>query len=81
MPLYEYKCESCGRVVEELRAGSDADVPIDCPDCNKPMKRVFSVTGGVRMGAGRPSGATCCGRAERCDSPPCTDGACRRDSR
>jgi hypothetical protein len=27
-----------------------------------------------------PPGSTCCGRSERCDTPPCSnDGKCQRD--
>ncbi|MBN2537013.1 zinc ribbon domain-containing protein [candidate division WOR-3 bacterium] len=79
MPIYEYRCEPCGRTVEWLRRAGEADEPVECPDCGKPMERVFSVPGGIRMGTGRAPGTTCCGRSERCDSPPCGDGSCRRD--
>jgi putative FmdB family regulatory protein len=81
MPIYEYRCEICGRVVEELRRAGDADLLLSCPNCGKPMTRVFSVPGGIRMGTGRAPGTTCCGSTERCERPPCTDGSCQRDAR
>jgi len=31
MPVYEYKCDDCGKVYEELVFSSDEVVP--CPDC------------------------------------------------
>jgi putative FmdB family regulatory protein len=79
MPIYEYRCESCGKAVERLCSLSEADAAVVCPDCGKKMKRLMSAPGGIRMGNGRPAGTTCCGSTERCERPPCTDGSCRRD--
>ena len=31
MPLYEYRCDACGRTFEELRASSQADEAIELP--------------------------------------------------
>jgi putative FmdB family regulatory protein len=33
MPIYEYKCDDCGRHYEQLRRMSDADAGLECPDC------------------------------------------------
>jgi putative FmdB family regulatory protein len=33
MPLYEYRCDACGRTFEELRPSSEADAAIACPSC------------------------------------------------
>lgn len=33
MPLYEYRCDACGRTFEELRSSSEADAAIECPSC------------------------------------------------
>jgi putative FmdB family regulatory protein len=33
MPIYEYRCETCGKVFEKLRRFSDADSDLECPDC------------------------------------------------
>jgi putative FmdB family regulatory protein len=76
MPLYEYRCGKCGRQVEELVAASDAEKPVKCPDCGRRMERLLSAPGGIRMGAGASGSGTCCGRTERCDSPPCSGGSC-----
>lgn len=41
MPIYEYRCESCGTDVEKLQKISDPPLR-DCPACGKPalVKRV-----------------------------------------
>lgn len=79
MPLYEYRCEGCNRTVELLRTVKELDAPVRCPKCNGRMKRMFSVAGAIKTGTGRTPGSTCCGRVERCESPPCSDGSCVRD--
>lgn len=33
MPMYEYACETCGRPFEELRALSEDDADVTCPEC------------------------------------------------
>ncbi|MFO7651846.1 MAG: zinc ribbon domain-containing protein [bacterium] len=79
MPIYEYRCAGCGRVFENLRERAAADSPAPCPGCGKPAERILSAPAGIRMGTGHQPGSTCCGRDERCDSPPCSGGACGRD--
>jgi len=45
IPIYEYKCEKCGEVVETLRRFSDRDKAVVCPDprCCGKMEVKFSV--------------------------------------
>lgn len=51
MPIYEYRCESCGHELESLQKMSDAPLT-DCPSCETPSlkKRVsaaaFRLKGG-----------------------------------
>ena len=33
MPMYEYRCASCGRDYEQLRRMSEADKDMKCPFC------------------------------------------------
>jgi len=55
MPLYEYKCEKCGKDIEELVKSCEAVVK--CPVCGEPMKRVYS--GKMYSSTGKkPSGCT-----------------------
>jgi len=53
MPLYEYKCESCGKTFEKLRRMQDADSELECPECDsRRVQRTFSTfaTGGCGTG-------------------------------
>jgi putative FmdB family regulatory protein len=77
MPIYEYKCRGCGEVMEVFTKNQAEAVK--CPHCgSEDVERIFSSSYMIRMGSSSP-GRTCCGREERCDSPPCSDGGiCRR---
>ncbi|MBW1666912.1 MAG: zinc ribbon domain-containing protein [Deltaproteobacteria bacterium] len=79
MPIYEYRCKSCGAISEFL-TGVGKDEPISCKQCGSfEMERVLSVSS-FSFGSGeRAPGRTCCGREERCETPPCSSGGgCRR---
>jgi len=41
MPLYEYKCESCGSVFEVLQKFSDEPLTVH-KDCGGPLERLIS---------------------------------------
>lgn len=42
MPLYEYRCENCGRTFELIQKFSDAP-PEHCPNCGKgPIHKLLS---------------------------------------
>jgi len=51
MPLYEYKCPSCGHIAE-IRHGFDESQERACSVCGSPMARVFSAAPIVFKGAG-----------------------------
>lgn len=82
MPLYEYRCENCGEQVEVL-VRSEMSAPPTCPNCGSPLlEKLFSVPYVLSGRTHRPSGLTCCGREERCESPPCSnDRVCHCRSR
>lgn len=43
MPLYEYRCRTCGKSFEMLRRMTDADRDLECPDClSAEVERLFS---------------------------------------
>ena len=56
MPIYEYRCEECGRTYEEIRRMSEADKDLQCPTCeSKKVKRqvsTFAAGGGCGSGRG-----------------------------
>ena len=73
MPIYDYKCVSCGRVFEVF---SSEDHKVKCPDCGKKAERMLSAPGHVgvaKAGGGLQCGreTTCCGQAEPCAKPGC----------
>jgi putative FmdB family regulatory protein len=78
MPIYEYRCGTCGDRVEVLARSSSATSP--CPQCGSPLTaKLFSVPHVLNSETRRPAGQTCCGQEERCDAPPCSGGiGCRR---
>jgi len=81
MPIFDYKCEDCGKISEIFQRGVKQEDPLVCPYCGSSrMQKLISSPASIIMGNSSPEGTTCCGREERCDTPPCsTDGSCRRD--
>jgi putative FmdB family regulatory protein len=52
MPIYEYKCQSCGHELEKLQRISDPTLT-DCPFCDEPsLQRLVSAAGFRLKGAG-----------------------------
>jgi putative FmdB family regulatory protein len=41
MPLYEYRCEQCGPF-DHRRDAEQANVPVPCPRCEAPARRVYT---------------------------------------
>ena len=82
MPLYEYQCKRCGKVVEVLQFSGEA-APRECPSCGSTvLVKLLTAPRVIRSGEYRRKGTTCCGLTERCDAPPCEDdGTCRTDRR
>jgi putative FmdB family regulatory protein len=52
MPIYEYRCKSCGHELEKLQKMSD-DPLTDCPQCDKPeLNKLISAAGFRLSGSG-----------------------------
>lgn len=48
MPMYEYKCQKCGKVFEQIVKGAHVDVK--CPDCGCLwMYRFFPTKTGFKL--------------------------------
>ena len=62
MPLYEYRCDACGRTFEELRPSSQADAAIECPSCEslRTARGLSSFASGASS-SGAPKGGASCG--------------------
>jgi putative FmdB family regulatory protein len=41
MPIYEYYCEPCNGIFEELRPMREATEPVPCPECYKDAGRIM----------------------------------------
>jgi len=78
MPLYEYRCKKCGSVSEFLSTIGDTGETLACKSCGgNDLEKLLSVTTIPSYPSPR-DGKTCCGRDERCDSPPCDTGCCTK---
>ena len=82
MPIYEYRCKDCSKVSEFLVGVGQGDSEIKCKFCkSKNLEKIISSSFISTNGhiTGSQEGKTCCGRTERCDTPPCSqDGICKR---
>lgn len=62
MPLYEYQCQDCNAVYEQLRRMSEADTDLECPVCRSThverQLSTFACSGG---GSATGTGAGGCG--------------------
>jgi putative FmdB family regulatory protein len=81
MPLYEYRCRDCGAVTETLVMSARRTDDLTCRTCGgRSLERLPSSPASVSVRERAPAGRTCCGKDERCDTPPCSSGgSCRRD--
>ncbi len=74
MPIYEFKCQVCGKVSEFLLSGPLDNKTSGCPECGSHhLVRLISAPVLLRTQTNAP-GTTCCGRTERCETPPCSTG-------
>ena len=51
MPIYEYRCTSCGADLEIFQHMEDPTLTV-CPECKGKLKKVFSPVGIVFKGSG-----------------------------
>jgi putative FmdB family regulatory protein len=51
MPVYEYRCKSCGKT-HEIAQGFNDERPTKCPECGGSLARVFHPIGVVFKGSG-----------------------------
>jgi len=81
MPVYEYECDSCGKVFEVQQRMADAPLT-DCPECDGTVKKVMSMSsfqlkGGGWYADGYSSARKDAGTASSSTPPPsCPSGGC-----
>ena len=74
MPIYEYRCNQCGEISEILRGVGSHDEILQCKHCrSSDLEKIMSVSSFTLADSNQAPGTTCCGRTERCDTPPCSD--------
>ncbi len=82
MPIYEYRCNKCGAISEYLIGIGKGETDIVCRSCgSKEIEKILSTPtlSKCKHMFTSQGGHTCCGRQERCDTPPCSGGGgCRR---
>lgn len=88
MPIYEYRCESCGKEFEEWQKFSDA--PVDkCHECGGKARRLISMSTFVLKGTGwyvtdygkkdTGGGKGCCGTSESSSASKTADTSSSKD--
>ena len=75
VPTYEYQCEGCGKVLEQVQSMTDKPLEV-CPSCGGVLTRMISGGAGFVMkhaGALAPCGKDmrCCGGPEGCREQGC----------
>ncbi|RME40832.1 MAG: zinc ribbon domain-containing protein [Deltaproteobacteria bacterium] len=76
MPLYEYRCDSCGNEFEVRQKFSDAPLT-ECKSCGGPVRKLisrsgFALKGGGWYAEGYSSGGN--GKADTCASAGKSEG-------
>ena len=79
MPVYDFRCNDCGAVSEFRVSAYTTSNSVVCSSCgSSSMERLISAPSILKSATNTP-GSTCCGREERCETPPCSIGeGCRR---
>jgi putative FmdB family regulatory protein len=79
MPIYDFRCRDCGSVSEIFVRGMDVKGAC-CRECGgENLEKLISSSYMIKIGASN-TGNTCCGRSERCETPPCSTGdTCTRE--
>jgi putative FmdB family regulatory protein len=78
MPIYEYRCNDCGAVLEFLVGIGPERKSLSCKQCGSSQpEKMISISHPLK-GEKRTPGHTCCGKEERCLTPACsTESGCR----
>ncbi len=61
MPLYEYKCRSCGHRFELLQRMGEGATEVECPRCGERTAEKLLSTFAASVSGSGPSAAPACG--------------------
>jgi putative FmdB family regulatory protein len=76
MPFYEYKCQDCGHLFEELIRGPADIEALKCPRCHsvnlaKCLSLFGMVTSGGKVVTSAPGGGLACSTCSKSDCSTC----------
>lgn len=63
MPIYDYRCDNCGKVYDVFHKVKEVEEDVVCPECESTKHTRLLSAPSIRMGGGS-------------DLPPCGDGSC-----
>lgn len=69
MPIYEYKCSSCGNEFEKMQSINNDERITECPSCKGQAERKVSVTSYHLTGSGFYN-------TDKNAAPACATGSC-----
>ena len=71
MPIYEYRCQSCGEISEIFQGVGEKDDPLRCTYCNsKDLEKLLSPTSfSFKSQLGEGADSRCCESGVSCANP------------
>jgi putative FmdB family regulatory protein len=71
MPIYEYRCRSCGKVSEIFQGIGEKNDPLQCKYCtSQDLEKLLSPTSfSLKGGLNEGTGSRCCESGVSCDNP------------
>ncbi|MEJ2067180.1 MAG: zinc ribbon domain-containing protein [Deltaproteobacteria bacterium] len=71
MPIYEYRCRSCGEISEIFQGVGEKDDPLRCQSCNSTdVEKILSPSSfSFKAGDSEGTGARCCDSGVSCANP------------
>lgn len=70
MPIYEYRCQSCGHELEALQKMSE-DALVDCPECSQAELIKLMSASGSHQFKNKAAGPGCGAAAGACGTGGC----------
>jgi putative FmdB family regulatory protein len=79
MPIYEYQCAACGRIVEKWQKFSEEPLTV-CPQCGGSLSKIISSCAFHLKGSGwyvtdYAGGHACSSKADKSEGTPAAEGA------
>lgn len=83
MPVYEYECDACKKIVEVQQRMTDAPLT-ECLECGGHLRKLISMSSFQLKGSGwyadgyscKPDKASCCSSESKSESPCAAASSC-----